>query len=38
MHRPSQHDPDAPIGHHWQDSTHITFGVATLGAVAQRET
>ena len=31
MHRPSaMDDPDAPIGHHWQDSTHITFGVATL--------
>ena len=26
-------NPDAPISHHWQDSTHITFGVATLGAV-----
>jgi len=24
-------DPDAPLGHHWQDATHITFGVATLG-------
>lgn len=23
--------PDAPIGHHWEDATHITFGVATLG-------
>jgi hypothetical protein len=33
MHRLSaMDDPDAPIGHHWQDSTHITFGVATLGA------
>jgi hypothetical protein len=33
MHRPSaMDDPDAPIGHHWQDSTHITFGVATFGA------
>ena len=32
MHRPSgMFDPDAPIGHHWQDATHITFGVATLG-------
>ncbi len=32
MHRASAMDnPDAPIGHHWQDSTHITFGVATLG-------
>ncbi|HEY2104043.1 MAG TPA: heavy metal-binding domain-containing protein [Chthoniobacterales bacterium] len=34
MHRLSAMDnPDAPIGHHWEDSTHITFGVATLGAV-----
>ena len=32
MHRPSgQFLPDAPIGHHWEDATHITFGVATLG-------
>jgi hypothetical protein len=32
MHRPSaMDDPDAPIGHHWQDSTHVTFGVATGG-------
>jgi hypothetical protein len=32
MHRPSAMDePDAPISHHWQDSTHITFGVATAG-------
>lgn len=32
MHRPSSlYNPDAPIGHHWQDATHITFGVATLG-------
>ncbi|PWT76869.1 MAG: hypothetical protein C5B59_05480 [Bacteroidetes bacterium] len=32
MHRPSGMDnPDAPIGHHWTDATHITFGVATLG-------
>ena len=32
MHRPSaMDDPDAPIGHHWQDSTHVTFGVATVG-------
>ena len=37
MHRPSaMDDPDAPIGHHWQDSTHITFGVATLGAAVVR--
>lgn len=32
MHRPSAlTDPDAPLGHHWTDATHITFGVATLG-------
>ena len=32
MHRPSAlTNPDAPIGHHWNDATHITFGVATLG-------
>ena len=32
MHRLSaMDDPDAPIGHHWQDSTHVTFGVATAG-------
>ncbi len=26
-------NPEAPITHHWLDSTHITFGVATLGFV-----
>jgi hypothetical protein len=32
MHRLSaMDDPDAPLGHHWQDSTHVTFGVATAG-------
>lgn len=32
MHRPSAlSNPDAPISHHWNDGTHITFGVATLG-------
>lgn len=32
MHRPSAlAGPDAPISHHWNDGTHITFGVATLG-------
>jgi len=32
MHRISSlNNPDAPLGHHWQDATHITFGVATLG-------
>ncbi len=32
MHRVSaMDDPDAPLGHHWLDSTHVTFGVATAG-------
>jgi hypothetical protein len=32
MHRFSGMDnPEAPLGHHWLDSTHVTFGVATLG-------
>lgn len=32
MHRPSAvDDPIAPLGHHWQDATHISFGVATAG-------
>ena len=26
--------PDSPISHHWLDSTHITFGVLTLGAAS----
>src|SRR5437764_6457389 len=34
MHRPSaMDDPDAQLGHHWQDSTHVTFGVATAALV-----
>lgn len=34
MHRPSGMDnPAAPISHHWLDSTHITYGVATAGFV-----
>jgi hypothetical protein len=34
MHRASAIDiPDAPITHHWLDSTHITFGVLTTGFV-----
>ena len=24
-------NPEAPISHHWLDSTHVTFGVATVG-------
>ncbi|MEK7256831.1 MAG: hypothetical protein AAB316_18905, partial [Bacteroidota bacterium] len=32
MHRTSaMSNPDAPLGHHWQDATHIIFGVGTLG-------
>lgn len=32
MHRLSgMNDPGAPLSHHYQDATHITFGVATLG-------
>jgi hypothetical protein len=32
MHRLSSlNNPDAPLSHHWQDATHISFGVATLG-------
>jgi hypothetical protein len=34
MHRLSIMDsPEAPISHHWLDSTHITFGVVTAGLV-----
>lgn len=34
MHRFSGMDnPEAPISHHWLDSTHIVFGVATVGYV-----
>lgn len=36
MHRLSGVDnPEAPITHHWLDSTHIIFGVATVGYVWQ---
>jgi hypothetical protein len=32
MHRPSAMDnPAAPISHHWQDASHVTFGVLTTG-------
>ena len=34
MHRMSAMDsPEAPISHHWLDSTHIAFGVVTAGLV-----
>jgi hypothetical protein len=32
MHRPSSaNNPDAPISHHWQDASHISWGVLTGG-------
>ena len=35
MHRVSaMPSPEAPISHHWLDSTHISFGVVTAGLVA----
>lgn len=34
MHRDSgMDDPEAPISHHWMDSTHVTYGVLTAGYV-----
>lgn len=37
MHRLSAEDnPEAPLTHHWLDSTHVTFGVVTAGYVWRR--
>jgi hypothetical protein len=37
MHRFSgMANPEAPIGHHWLDATHITFGVLTAGVVLNK--
>ena len=37
MHRASaQYNPEAPITHHWFDSTHITYGVVTAGLYGKR--
>jgi hypothetical protein len=37
MHREAILDsPEAPISHHWLDSTHISFGVLTAGLVVDR--
>jgi len=34
MHREAISDsPEAPISHHWLDSTHISFGVLTAGVI-----
>lgn len=36
MHRASARlNPEAPITHHWFDSTHITYGVITAGLAGQ---
>jgi hypothetical protein len=37
MHRPIAYDyAPAPIGHHWEDATHITFGVVTAGITSTK--
>jgi hypothetical protein len=37
MHRPSAfNDPVAPLGHHWMDATHISFGVVTAGLYSRK--
>jgi len=37
MHRPSAIDnPTAPLGHHWQDATHVSFGVLTGGIYSRK--
>ena len=37
MHREAIMDsPEAPISHHWLDSTHISFGVLTAGVARDR--
>lgn len=37
MHRPSAMDnPAAPLSHHWQDATHVSFGVLTGGIYSRK--
>jgi hypothetical protein len=37
MHRQSAMDnPLAPLGHHWQDASHISFGVVTAGLFGRK--
>lgn len=37
MHRPSAMDnPAAPLTHHWQDATHVSFGVVTTGIYSRK--
>lgn len=36
LHRPSaQSDPFAPLSHHWQDATHISYGAVTAGVFSR---
>lgn len=34
MRRSARYNPEAPISHHWFDSTHITYGVVTAGVAS----
>ena len=37
QHRPSaQSDPFGPLGHHWQDATHISYGAMTAGLFSRQ--
>jgi hypothetical protein len=37
MHRPIAYDyAPAPLGHHWEDATHITFGVVTASVASTK--
>lgn len=37
MHRPIAYDfAPSPIGHHWEDATHIAFGVVTAGIASDK--
>jgi len=37
MHRPSAMDNlTAPLAHHWQDATHVSFGVVTAGIFSKQ--
>jgi hypothetical protein len=37
MHRGSaRYNPEAPITHHWFDSSHITYGVGTVGFASKK--
>lgn len=36
MRQSARYNPEAPITHHWFDSTHITYGVVTAGIAAPK--